>query len=107
VESEGVGPRRYVIAGAVLVVGFLVGLVLTLTFRWYPYFWQWLAYHTGIVMGVFIYLLLSAFRENTPTETLHLFAYTHPQARRPGPSELAAWAEWQREQRLVTGRRTG
>ena len=39
--------------------GLLVGLVLSSLFRWSPYYWQWLAYHNGLVAAVITYLLVS------------------------------------------------
>ena len=40
--------------------GLLFGLVLSSLFRWSPYYWQWLAYHNGLVAAVITYLLTSA-----------------------------------------------
>src|SRR2546427_157354 len=60
VDSEDVSSRRFAAAGAVLVGGLLFGLVLSSLFRWSPYYWQWLAYHNGLVAAVITYLLTSA-----------------------------------------------
>jgi len=60
VDSEDASSRRFAIAGAVLVGGLLFGFVLSGLFRWSPYYWQWLAYHNGLVAAVITYLLVSA-----------------------------------------------
>jgi len=60
VDSEDASSRRFAAAGAVLVGGLLVGLVLSSLFRWSPYYWQWLAYHNGLVAAVITYVLMSA-----------------------------------------------
>jgi hypothetical protein len=58
VEGEG-GPRwRRAAAGAALVGGLFYGTVFSLRFGWYPYSWQWLAYHNGLVSLVSLFLLL-------------------------------------------------
>ena len=59
VEAEQAPPHRFAVAGAVLLAGLVVGMFLAATFRWQPYFWEWLAYHNGLVAAVLIYLLLS------------------------------------------------
>jgi hypothetical protein len=59
VELEEVSARRFAVAGAVLVAGLLLGFVLAGIFRWSPFYWQWLAYHNGLVACVIIYLLMS------------------------------------------------
>jgi hypothetical protein len=59
VVSEGASPRRFAVAGAALFAGLVFGMFLSATFRWSPFYWQWLAYHNGLVAGVLIYLLLS------------------------------------------------
>jgi len=66
VEAEGARPSRFAVAGAVLFAGLVVGMFLSATFRWQPYFWQWLAYHNGLVAAVLIYLLLSEDGEPSP-----------------------------------------
>jgi len=60
VTSEDIPHPRFSIAGAALAGGFLLGFWLTLTFRWAPYYWQWLAYHNAVVVAVLIYLLWPA-----------------------------------------------
>lgn len=91
-ESERVVPRRYVIGGALLVGGFLVGLWLVATFRWFPYFWQWLAYHTGVVVVVLIYLLVSAFSEEVPRDAPRAYPRPYrPRAELPPDRRPTSW----------------
>lgn len=80
-ESEGVVPHRYVVAGTILVAGFLFGLVLVGMFRWYPYFWQWIAYHNGLAVVVFIYLLLASDRAEPPIEGRPFVGYARARPR--------------------------
>jgi predicted MFS family arabinose efflux permease len=70
VESEDLSPRRLTVAGAVLVTGLLVGVILSGTFGWSPYFWQWLGYHNALIVCVIIYLLLPH-REPEPGSRKH------------------------------------
>ena len=58
-DAEGPTPRQLGVAGAILFAGLLLGMFLSATFRWQPYFWEWLAYHNGLVAAVLIYVLLS------------------------------------------------
>lgn len=89
-ESERV-VRRYVIAGALLVGGFVVGLWLVATFRWYPYYWQWLAYHTGVVVVVVIYLAVSAFGAEVPRDAPRASPRPYPRPGRPADPGPASW----------------
>jgi hypothetical protein len=67
VDKEDLSSRRLIIAAVGVVFGLLFGVVLGVTFRWYPYFWQWLAYHNGLIVAVLIYLMLPS-REGPPPE---------------------------------------
>jgi len=67
VDREDLSSRRLIIAAVGVVFGLLFGVVLGVTFRWYPYFWQWLAYHNGLIVAVLIYLMLPS-REGLPME---------------------------------------
>ena len=69
--SEDIPHPRFAVAGAALGGGFLLGFWLTQTFRWAPYFWQWLAYHNALVVAVLIYLLWPASpREHEPRPSI-------------------------------------
>src|SRR5438552_2146828 len=46
--------------GVALAGGLVFGFVLSSLFRWSPYYWQWLAYHNGLVAAVITYLLVWA-----------------------------------------------
>ena len=59
-DSEDASSRQFAVAGAALAGGLVFGFVLSSLFRWSPYYWQWLAYHNGLVAAVITYLLLSA-----------------------------------------------
>jgi hypothetical protein len=67
VDKEDLWSRRLIVAAFGVVGGLIVGVLLSVTFRWYPYFWQWLAYHNGLVVAVLIYLMLPS-REWQPSE---------------------------------------
>ena len=58
VDSEDASSRRFAVAGATLAGGLVFGFVLSSMFRWSPYYWQWLAYHNGLVAAVITYLLV-------------------------------------------------
>ena len=60
VDSEDASSRRFAVAGAALAGGLVFGFVLSSLFRWSPYYWQWLAYHNGLVAAVITYLLVWA-----------------------------------------------
>src|SRR5256885_16412183 len=64
VDSEDASSRRFAVAGAALASGLVFGFVLSSVFRWSPYYWQWLAYHNGLVPDVFTYLLVWASDES-------------------------------------------
>jgi len=64
VDSEDVSSRRFAAAGAALAGGLVFGFVLSTLFRWSPYYWQWLAYHNGLVAAVITYLLVWASDES-------------------------------------------
>ena len=68
-DSEDASSRRFAAAGAVLVGGLLFGLILSSLFRWSPYYWQWLAYHNGLVAAVITYVLISA-SDDRPRRTM-------------------------------------
>ena len=71
VASEEIPHTRFPVAGAALAGGFLLGFWLTQTFRWAPYFWQWLAYTNALVVAVLIYLLWPASpREDAPRPSI-------------------------------------
>src|SRR5438309_957444 len=60
VDSEDASSRRFAAAGVALAGGLVFGFVLSSLFRWSPYYWQWLAYHNGLVAAVITYLLVWA-----------------------------------------------
>ena len=60
VDSEDASSRRFAVAGVALAGGLVFGFVLSSLFRWSPYYWQWLAYHNGLVAAVITYLLVWA-----------------------------------------------
>jgi hypothetical protein len=60
VDSEDAASWRFAVAGAALAGGLVFGFVLSSLFRWSPYYWQWLAYHNGLVAAVITYLLVWA-----------------------------------------------
>ena len=60
VDSEDASSRRFAVAGAALAGGLVFGFALSSLFRWSPYYWQWLAYHNGLVAAVITYLLVWA-----------------------------------------------
>ena len=62
-NSEDASTRRFAAAGAALVGGLVFGFFLSSLFRWSPYYWQWLAYHNGLVAAVITYLLVSTLNE--------------------------------------------
>ena len=69
--SEEIPHRRFAVAGITIAGGIVLGFVLTQTFRWAPYFWQWLAYHNALVVAVLIYLLWpSSPREDAPRPSI-------------------------------------
>lgn len=55
--SEGIPHRRFTVASVALAGGFLLGFVLSGSYRWAPYFWQWLAYHNAVIVAILIYLV--------------------------------------------------
>ena len=65
-ESEDLSPRRFAVAGGLLLAGLLFGVALSATFRWSPYYWQWLAYHNTLVACVIIYVLLGTAAPESP-----------------------------------------
>ena len=64
VDSEDASSRRFAAAGAALAGGLVFGFVLSTLFRWSTYYWQWLAYHNGLVAAVITYLLVWASDES-------------------------------------------
>jgi hypothetical protein len=57
VDKEDLLWRRLPVAAVGVFGGLLFGVALAVTFRWYPYYWQWLAYHNGLVVAVLMYLM--------------------------------------------------
>ena len=66
VEVEEASPRRFAVVGTMFAGGLFLGVFLATRFGWSPYYWQWLVYHNALVVGVVLYLILSAAWERPP-----------------------------------------
>src|SRR5204863_514266 len=64
VDSSDIPLSRVAIAVTLLLAGIAVVVALNVAFRWSPYYWQWLAYHNGLVAAVITYLLVWASDES-------------------------------------------